>query len=376
MTSSVRTVVSGVASLFVCGFLPLMVLYWLFGLVVSGRGYLADFHFAYYQAAEAIVAGENIYPTHGFIVRGDLELVIDYVYPPLIAIATIPLTLVPVGLAEVIFAGLLVVAVVVTLAVLGVRDWRCYGLAFTWPPVIDGVLTGNVTLFLGLAAALVWRFRNGGSVRAGTALGISIATKIFLWPLTIWLAATRRVAAAVWSVVIGAAVLLITWGAIGFRGVVEYPDLVRRLGERMEERSYTVYALGIDIGLAPGVARVLWLAVALTTLVSVVIVARRGDERRAFILALTAAIACSPIVWLHYFALLLVVVAVAQPRIGLLWFMGFPMHVFVTTSVYNGSTFQTTALLATAAFTVALALGPSSMRPRGLRVRSPAAARP
>jgi hypothetical protein len=170
--------------------------------------------------------------------------------------------------------------------------------------------------------------------------------------------------------------LLVAWGAIGFRGIVEYPDLLRRLGDRLDERSYTVYALGVDIGLTPSVARVLWLAVAASTLVAMVVVARKGDERRAFILALTAAIACSPIVWLHYFALLLVVVAIAQPRLGPLWFIGIPMQVFVTTAVYNGSTFQTTAMLVAAAVTVLLALSWSATRRTRLTLTAPAASRP
>jgi alpha-1,2-mannosyltransferase len=375
MAVSVRTIVWNSVSIVVCGFLPLLALYWLFSSVTSEGTQLVDFHFAYYRAAEAILAGEDIYPIHGFIVRGEQELVVDYVYPPLIAIATIPWTLLPVGFAEIVFAATLAFAVVVTLAVLGVRDWRCYGLAFLWPPVTDAVRTGNITILLGLAAALVWRFRDR-SVVCGTSLGISIATKVFLWPVTMWLAATRRIAAAAWSLVVGAAALLVAWSAIGFRGIVEYPDLLRRLGDRLDERSYTVYALGVDIGLTPSVARVLWLAVAASTLVAMVVVARKGDERRAFILALTAAIACSPIVWLHYFALLLVVVAIAQPRLGPLWFIGIPMQVFVTTAVYNGSTFQTTAMLVAAAVTVLLALSWSATRRTRLTLTAPAASRP
>jgi hypothetical protein len=361
--------------LFVCGFLPLVALYYVFDSVASDAGQAPDFHFAYYPAAEAILAGEDFYPTHGFLVRGEQHLIVDYVYPPLTAIATIPWTVLSVDVAEVIFAGLLVAGIVATLAVLDVRDWRCYGLAFVWPPVTDAVSTGNVTIPIVLSAALVWRFHNWPLV-AGATLGISIATKIFLWPLTIWLAATRRISAAVWSLVLGVAVLLVTWGAIGFRGMVEYPGLVRRLSEVMDERSYTVYALALDLGLSDSLAKVLWVALAVAILGATVVVARRGDERRAFILALSAAIAFSPIVWLHYFALLLIVVALVQPQLGPMWFIGFPMQIFITTGVFNGSTFQTAAMLATAALTVALALSWSSLEARRLPVSSPAAARP
>ena len=66
-----------------------------------------------------------------------------------------PLTLLPVGLAESLFQFFLVGVFVATLWVLGVRDWRCYGLGFLWPPVTDGILTGNLSLLLAFAAALV-----------------------------------------------------------------------------------------------------------------------------------------------------------------------------------------------------------------------------
>ena len=139
------------------------------------------------------------------------------------------------------------------------------------------------------------------------------------------------------------ATVLASWAVVGFRGFAEYPELVRRLTDRMDERSYSVYALGVDVGLPASVAWGLWLATAVAVLGACVVLARRGDEQRAFVLALAAAIAFSPIVWLHYFALLLVAVAVAQPRLAPIWFIGIPLQVVVDTGVYNGSTFQTAA---------------------------------
>jgi Glycosyltransferase family 87 len=358
-----------------CGLLPLVALWYAIGPVAFGDRQAADFHFNYYYAAEAIRAGEDFYPTDGFVVRGADDLVIDYVYPPLLALVTVPWTLVPIGLAEVLFQLVLVVAFVATLAVLGVRDWRCYGLAFLWPPVTDAVTTGNVTILLGLGAALTWRYRDR-PLAAGASVGISVATKIFLWPLTIWLAATRRLRAAAWSVAVAGVLLLASWAAVGFRGLADYPDLARRLSDRMDERGYTLYALGVDLGLSPGVARTLWAALAAGLLAATVVLARRGDERRAFVLALASAIAFSPIVWLHYFALLPVAVAVAEPRLAPIWFVGLPLQVAVTTGVYNGSTFQTAAVLAVAAVTVALAVRRPQEDVRRLAVSSAIAARP
>lgn len=338
-----------------CGVLPLVAVYYAVAPVALGDRQAADFHFGYYEAAEAIRAGADFYPTDGFVVRGPEDLIIDYVYPPLVALATLPWTYLPVGLAESLFQFALIGVFAATLALLGVRDWRCYGLAFLWPPVTDAITTGNITILLGLAAALVWRFRDRPAV-AGASLGMSIAAKVFLWPLVVWLAASRRLSAALWSVVVGVALLALSWVAVGLRGLVDYPDLVRRLADRMDERGYTLYALGVDLGLPDAVASGLWISLALATLVAAIVVARRGDDRSSFVLALTAAIAFSPIVWLHYFALLLVVVAIAQPRLGAIWFLGIPLQFVVTTGVYNGSTLQTVGVLLVAAMTVALAL--------------------
>jgi alpha-1,2-mannosyltransferase len=360
---SARQLASRLGWLLLCGALPLLALYYAIAPNALGDSQAADFHYAYYKAAEAIRAGEDFYPPVDFVVRGADSLIIDYVYPPLVALLTVPWTVLPVGLAEVLFPFVLVAAFVGTLALLGVRDWRCYGLAFLWPPVTDAVTTGNISILLGFAAALVWAFRDRARA-AGAALGVSIAAKVFLWPLAVWLVATRRPRAAVWSLGVAVVTLFVSWAVVGFRGLADYPDLVRRLTDRQDEQAYTLYALGVDLGLPQGVARALWLALAVAVLAGSIALARRGDERGAFVLALAAAIAFSPLVWLHYFSLLLVAVAVAQPRLAPVWFLGIPLQVVVSTGVYNGSTFQTAAVLVLVALTVVLALAPASWRVR------------
>jgi hypothetical protein len=137
-----------------------------------------------------------------------------------------------------------------------------------------------------------------------------------------------------------------------------------------------VYALGLDLGLAHAVALALWLSLAASLTAAILFVGRRGDDRRAFVLALTAALAISPIVWLHYFVLLLVIVAVVHPRLGPIWFIGLPLQFFVTTSNGNGTTRQTAAVLVVAAVTVLAALRSGSPRERVDVVSSPVAPTP
>ena len=95
---------------------------------------------------------------------------------------------------------LLVVAVLAIPLVVGVRDWRCFALVLLWPPVVSAIQTANVSIPLALAAALVWRYRER-TVVPGLALGLALAAKIFLWPLAVWLAVERRLAAVVWAAV-------------------------------------------------------------------------------------------------------------------------------------------------------------------------------
>ncbi len=71
---------------------------------------------------------------------------------------------------------------------------------------------------------------------------------------------------------------------------------------------------------------------------------------------MAAVIACTPIVWLHYFSLLLVVVAVASPRLSPVWFV--PLAMWGAEEVANGTTFQTGLAIGAAALTVGLALKP------------------
>ena len=141
---------------------------------------------------------------------------------------------------------------------------------------------------------------------------------------------------------------------IGFAGFVDYPELLRKLEHTVGGDSYTAYIVGLDLGLPSTAARALWVGIGLAILAATVILARRGDERTAFVVAIAASLALTPIVWLHYFALMLVVVALAQPRLGLLWFVPFGM--FLTPGSGQPTPFQTSWTLFVALLTFVLAI--------------------
>jgi len=347
-----------VAELAVLAFLtvlPVVVVGLVFFDSIRGDSVAFDFK-PFFRAAESILDGESPYPSDTDPLTADAG---PYVYPPLPALTVLPLTVLPDLAAGLLVMVALVLAALAIPYVLGIRDWRLYALALLWPPVISAIQTGNVTLILALAAALAWRHRDRTWTGAA-AIGVTLAAKFFLWPLVVWLAATRRFASAVLTCVIGGALLLGSWAVIGFAGLVDYPDLLERLEDTVGGDSYTLFIVAQDAGASPGVARAVWLAVGLALLAAVVVVAHRGNERAAFVLAIAASLSLTPIVWLHYFAFLLVVVAIAQPRMGIVWFV--PFALVLTPGSGQPTPFETSWTLLAAAVTVALALG--AVRPR------------
>jgi hypothetical protein len=337
------------ASLVFLGALPVVVMIVLFASAVGGDNVAIDFR-PLYWAAESVVAGENPYPAKDALLTASGG---PYVYPPLPALLAIPLTSLAIDVAGLVVMGTLVLVALAIPFVLGVRDWRCYGLVLLWPPVISAIQTGNVTLWIALAAAVAWQARDRERL-ASAAIGLTLALKFLLWPLAVWLAATRRVLGVALACGVGVLLLVIPWTAIGFDGLSDYPDLLRRLEDAVGRDSYTLYNVALDLGAPAAVARTLWLSAGLAILAAVVAMGRRGNERGAFILALAAALALSPLVWLHYFALLVVVTAIARPTLGIVWFV--PLVMYVLPGSGGPSALGRVVGLVAAAATILLAL--------------------
>ena len=82
---------------------------------------------------------------------------------------------------------------------------------------------------------------------------------------------------------------------------------------------------------------------------------RRGFDERSLALALAAALALSPIVWLHYFVLLLVPIALARRTFGPIWLI--PALFWITPFEENfGADWRIAAGIAIAALAVGASL--------------------
>jgi hypothetical protein len=291
----------------------------------------------------------------------------DFVYPAPAALAMVPFALLPYGVAAALFAVLALAAIPLTLLALGVRDWRCHGAALLAAPTIAVLGAGALSSLLALLAALAWRFRDRRLV-AAVLVGAAIVAKLFLWPLLVWLVATRRTRTAGIVVGGGLAAALAGWAAIGFAGLRDYPALLGGLASSQQADGYAPVSLGLALGLPSTAARALAAVVGLALLALAVRHGRGPDgDRRAFMLAVAASLALSPVVWLHYFALLLLPLGLARPRFTPLWLA--PVALWVCPTKSHGDLLAIVVALAVSSVVLALCL-----RARERRVAEPAAA--
>jgi alpha-1,2-mannosyltransferase len=251
-----------------------------------------------------------------------------YAYPPLLAFIAAPFHTLGAGAATFAWMILSIAAIGLALWWLGLRDWRCYALALLFRPTQSALDLGTVGPLLLFAVGALWRWRDRVAA-AGVAAGAGVALKLFLWPLVAWLAITSRVRAAVAGLAGTLALVLIPWAVIGFAGIGNYPGLLRHLSRDEASGSYSVVALVVRAHLPQGVGVVVSLVIAVALLAAAAWVARDGRmtphdrDVATLTLALAAALAASPIVWIHYFILLLVPLALARPRLSALWLVPF-----------------------------------------------------
>ncbi len=206
---------------------------------------------------------------------------------------------------------------------LGLAPVRCARLAFVAvalasPPVVAGLAYGNVSLVLVLALAGIWVWRDRPA-RAGTLLGLVIAGKLFLWPLLLWMLFTRRQRAAGAAVVSTVLVSLIGWAAIAFRRLDEFPGITRRNAAEFVDQGVSLASFAANLGAS---ANVVFALIALAGASALAIAyRRRQDDLACFTWTVVAAFVASPIVWGHYYALMLVPLAVATPELSRAWLL-------------------------------------------------------
>jgi hypothetical protein len=212
--------------------------------------------------------------------------------------------------ADLAFALLGLAAFAAALFVVGVRDWRVYGVVALWPPVYLEPGLAHLTPLICLLFAATWRTREARAL-PGLIVGLAVAVKLFAWPLLVWLAATRRLRAAWLGAVVAAASVVLV---LPFTDLRSYVDAVLSVGRAFDQDAYTVFGLLVQAGAPETVAR----GVSVLCIAGMLWATYRYQS---FTLAVATALVASPIVWLDYFALAAVPLAVVRPRISPVWFL-------------------------------------------------------
>lgn len=289
-----------------------------FAVIVPRSDLGIDFRASFWPAARAVANGETPYPPldAGVLARGAA-----FVYPPIVALALAPLGLVPIGLATAIMVVATGLAVVATLGVLGVRDWRCYGATLGSPAVLSCLQTAALSAFLALAVAVAWRCRHRGWATP-VLVAAAIVVKLFLWPLLVWLYVVRGRRCAAGTAVACAVVVVLPF-LLGFPGGSSYLPLLRMVTDVQARSGYTPRALALSLSAPSIVAEAIAATLGVAAIALALALARtpRAD-RRTLALTLLAGLLASPIVWPHYLVVLIPLMALVSRRLHWIWLAG------------------------------------------------------
>jgi Glycosyltransferase family 87 len=299
----------------VFGLVPIVTTVALLAFELKAQPIAVDFRSAYFPAAVRLLHGGSPYAvTHHEILEG-----YAFVYPALAAIVFGPFALISRIAGQLLYTAICIACVPATLRVLNVRDWRVYGITLLWFPVYTGWLSANLTLPLMLLAALAWRYRDRPWI-AGLVTAVAISLKPFIWPLGLWLLATRRWRAAGYAFLWGLAFNLVAWGVVGTNEIHTYLRVSSKVTDALWRSGYSMLAIAHHLGFGRGAADVLLVVVAAAVSLAVIYVGFvRRQEREAMVLAILLMLVASPLVWSHYFALLLVPLALTRPRFAAVW---------------------------------------------------------
>ncbi len=239
-----------------------------------------------------------------------------YIYPPPIAFLAVPFTALPKPAAAALFTAIMVAATVAGLWLLGVRDRRCYAVALVAHPVLAAELAGALSVLIMLITAAAWRWRNSPSM-VGCLVALAIAPSSSAGRSRCGSCSLGRLRAAAVAAVAGVSVIAGSWAVIGFTGLHEYPRLLSWVTATEAPDSYSLAALLHWAGVPLAAGELIGVVAA----VAVLLAAARSRNQVAFLAAVAATLLASPIVWAHYFTLLLIPCALGWPRLAPPWFL-------------------------------------------------------
>jgi hypothetical protein len=292
---------------------------------INSEGFGYDFR-AYDIAARRVAAGSALYlpDTVEAYRAGRYEGL--YLYPPPLAIALVPLTVLGESAATVawmVFRLALLVGGCLVLPVSPRVRLVTLGLAGLSFPVLFDLNIGNVSIVILALCAIAWRWM--GSPAAAIA---HAALAVMRFPFLIFgllALAQRRFRSLTWTVAAGIALILITLPIVGLATYADYVAILRGLPDiSVGEYNLSFESSALQVGLPDFVAGLGLIVGYLLGLAAMVFAARRRDEGTAFVVTAVATLLVAPFIHPHYLVLLLLPAAWLMDR-GRWWGAALPI---------------------------------------------------
>jgi hypothetical protein len=308
--------------------LPGVVTVWLIVKYSSAHQIAIDFHHDFWVAGFRVLHGLGPYDW----TRQQIAGLVSFPYPAPAALLFVPFSLVPRAVSDLIFVALSLTACLSALRILDVRDWRLYTLVLLWWPVISAWQTANVTLLLVCGIAATWRYRDSPRV-AGMLTAVMLCLKPIVWPLMLWLLVTRRFRAAAYGLVFALAINAISWAVLGFGQLPKWWHLLATQMDVLYRQGYGLTALMVHLGGSRSAGTALTLVAAAAMAVGCLYLGLKQRQRDAFTLSIGLMLVSSPLVDNHYFALLIVPLALTRPSLSWAWAVPLVLWLCPATSV-------------------------------------------
>jgi hypothetical protein len=243
----------------------------------------------YLAAGQHLLDGQPVYQLTPLTAMPADYTTLPYLYPPPTIVLFAGLAALPGDLGGVLFVVGSVGLAVLALRCLGL-SWPWTVAALAWPPIFNGIMSGNVSVALFGLFALAPRF--------GPGLVIAPLFKPYLAIAALWLVRERRFASIALGVAIVVVACLLTLPLVG--GLGAWSDWLAALGAfaESEQDVRQLRGIGLERFFVPAIV-----VVAIAVAVTAVALLRRG--RSCLARLGIATIVAQPTLYLHGFSLAL-----------------------------------------------------------------------
>ena len=280
---------------------------------------------AYYDAALRLMNAGTPYQSEtlaGPFRPGPFGL---YLYSPLPALVSVPLTSLSFDSAALIWVGLRLALLALACALTPVpRNVRLlvFGVAAFSQPVLYDLDLGNVSVVVTFLSVVIWRWldRPVGAL----ALAVSLTVRPTMALVAAWWALRLRWRPIAWTMVLGIVVVGLTLPFVALQRWFDWATVLRNVSDLMGipsnvDAGSAVLLVGGPAWLGTVALFAGYLIAALAMLWSL-----RRDRELSFVVTLMATLLLSPLLWAHYLTQLLVPAAFLAAR-GRWWGLVLPL---------------------------------------------------